>query len=88
MGGKKGTGDPPFLGRGGPIYRQSQQRRQAKGFLKWQWLPVSRCRTEELGTNQNALECVGDRQATYDRSSWPCWPGAPAASYRFCGSRG
>lgn len=64
MGGGKGKRDLPFLGHGGSIYRKRQQRRQAKGFFKWQWLLASLCRTKELGTNQNALECVGDRQAS------------------------
>lgn len=49
--------------------------------------PIPQHRTEELGTKQNVLECVGDRQVVYDRPPWPGWPGTPAAACRFCGSQ-
>lgn len=56
------------------------QESQAKGLLKWQWLPVSGHCPEELGTKQNALVYVSDRKVAYDRPPQTGWPVAPKGS--------
>lgn len=69
MGREKRKKDPPPSLDLGTLSINSQQRSQAKSLFTWQRLPVSRHCSEKLGTYQNALECVRDRQATYDRPS-------------------